>query len=61
MRKIDNIMLLVLFVALFGRLGERILFGAEVETVRNPLIVRAALDAPHQAIGESLSDSIIEP
>jgi len=61
MRKIDKIMLLVLFVALFGRLGERILVGGEGDSVRNPLIVQAALDVPQQAIGESLSDSIIEP
>jgi len=59
MRKIDKILLLVLFVALFGRLAERALFSSEGETVRNPLIVQAALDVPQQAIPESLSDSIV--
>jgi len=61
MRGIDRIMLLVLFVALFGRLGEQILFGGEGDTVRSPLIVHAALDGQAQRIPQNLGDSIIQP
>jgi len=61
MRKIDKILLLVLFVALFGRLGERLLFSAEGEALRSPLIVHAALDVPPRSIPTNLSDSIIQP
>lgn len=61
MRKIDKILLLVLFVAVFGRLGERALFGGDGETLRSPLIVHAALDVPSQSLPTNLGDSIITP
>ncbi|HEY9079087.1 serine protease [Magnetovibrio sp.] len=61
MRKIDRILLTVLFVALFARLGEQMLFNSEGATLRNPLVVQAALDVQPQAIPISLNDSFIEP
>jgi len=61
MRKIDRILLAVVFIAVFWRLADQTLFSVQPDTLRTPLVIHTTLDVARQNIPAVLKDSPIAP
>lgn len=62
MRKLDKFLLLILFVAIFGRMLDQLLSSEPTGPVlRNPVVVQAAIEPNRTRLPTDLEDTYIEP